>query len=97
MAQHIKDNDIEPVLAVPVSKVMWALVFVVIYLAYVVLGFTDHVEKIIVERAEKLYEVIDHEMDDANDNYEASLDMIIKGSCPDAIKVFKATHICERR
>tara|TARA_Y100001951_G_C11217701_1_gene226825 strand:+ start:111 stop:395 length:285 start_codon:yes stop_codon:yes gene_type:complete len=94
MAEKVND---EPVLAVPVSKVMWVLVIVIIYLAYAVLGFTDHVEKVITARAEKLYEVVDHEMDDTNDNYEASLDIIIKGSCSDALKVFKASHICERR
>tara|TARA_Y100000310_G_scaffold27965_1_gene26588 strand:- start:442 stop:726 length:285 start_codon:yes stop_codon:yes gene_type:complete len=94
MAEKVND---EPVLAVPVSKVMWVLVIVIIYLAYVVLGFTDHVEKVIVKRAEKLYEVVDHEMDDANDNYEKSLDIIIQGKCSDALKVFKASHICERR
>ena len=55
MAEEVRDNGREPVLAVPVSKVVWALVAVIIYLAYVVLGFTDHVEKVIVERAEKLY------------------------------------------
>ena len=87
----------EPVLSVPVGKVIWVLVAVIIYLSYVVLGFTDHVERIISERAEKLYEVVDHEMDDTNDNYEESLDIIIHGKCSDALKVFKASHICERR
>ena len=87
----------EPVLSVPVGKVIWVLVGVIIYLSYVVLGFTDHVERIITERAEKLYEVVDHEMDDTNDNYEESLDIIIQGKCSDALKVFKASHICERR
>ena len=87
----------EPVLSVPVGKVIWVLVAVIIYLSYVVLGFTDHVERIITERAEKLYEVVDHEMDDTNDNYEESLDIIVQGKCSDALKVFKASHICERR
>ena len=87
----------EPVLSIPVGKVIWVLVAVIIYLSYVVLGFTDHVERIITERAEKLYEVVDHEMDDTNDNYEESLDIIIHGKCSDALKVFKASHICERR
>ena len=87
----------EPVLSVPVGKVIWVLVGVIVYLSYVVLGFTDHVERIITERAEKLYEVVDHEMDDTNDNYEESLDIIVQGKCSDALKVFKASHICERR
>mgnify|MGYP003138611316 CR=1 FL=1 len=87
----------EPVLSVPVNKVIWVLVFVVIYLSYIVLGFSDHVEKIIVKRAEKLYEVIGHEMRGTNSNYKSSLDEIIQGKCSDALKVFKASHICERR
>ncbi len=87
----------EPVLSVPVGKVIWVLVGVIVYLSYVVLGFTDHIERIITERAEKLYEVVDHEMDDTNDNYEESLDIIVQGKCSDALKVFKASHICERR
>ena len=74
---EIKDNGTEPVLAVPVSKVVWVLVIVIIYLSYVVLGFEDHIEKIITERAEKLYEIVDHEMDDTNDNYEETLHLIL--------------------
>ena len=87
----------EPVLSVPVNKVIWVLVFVVIYLAYVVLGFSDHVEKIVVTRAEKLLEIVDGELDDTNDLFEKSLDIVIQGKCTDALKVFKASHICERR
>ena len=87
----------EPVLSVPVNKVIWVLVFVVIYLSYIVLGFSDHVEKIVVARAEKLLEIVDGELDDTNDLFEKSLDIVIQGKCTDALKVFKAAHICERR
>ena len=85
----IKDNGEEPVLAVPVSKVMWVLVGVIIYLSYVVLGFTDHIDKIIVERAEKLYEIVDHEMDDTNDNYEETLHLILQSECEEAVVKYK--------
>ena len=85
----IKDNGEEPVLAVPVSKVMWVLVIVIIYLAYAVLGFTDHVEKVIVDRAEKLYQVVDHEMDDTNDNYEETLQLILQSECEEALVRYK--------
>ena len=86
MAEKVNN---EPVLAVPVSKVMWVLVAVVIYLAYVVLGFTDHVEKIIVNRAEKLYSVIDSEMDDTNDNYEETLHLLLQSECEEALVKYK--------
>ncbi len=86
MAEKVND---EPVLAVPVSKVMWVLVIVIIYLSYVVLGFTDHVERVIVERAEKLYEVVDHEMDDTNDNYEETLHLILQSECEEALVKYK--------
>ena len=86
MAEKIND---EPVLAVPVSKVMWVLVIVIIYLAYAVLGFTDHVERVIVDRAEKLYQVVDHEMDDTNDNYEETLQLILQSESEDALVRYK--------
>ena len=86
MAEKVNN---EPVLAVPVSKVMWVLVAVVIYLAYVVLGFSDHVEKIIVNRAEKLYSVIDAEMDDTNDNYEETLHLLLQSECEEALVKYK--------
>ena len=89
MAQQVKDNGIEPVLAIPASKAMWLLIVVVVFLAYHVMGFTDHVEKVIVQRAEKLYEIIDHEMDDANDNYEESLQLILQDKCEEAIVKYK--------
>ena len=86
MAEKVND---EPVLAVPVSKVMWVLVIVIIYLAYVVLGFSDHVERVIVERAEKLYQIVDHEMDDTNDNYEETLHLILQSECEEALVKYK--------
>ena len=85
--QHI--NGDEPVLAVKVTKIIWLLVFVTSFLCWVVLGFADHVEKIIVARAEKLYEIIDHEMDDANDNYEESLQLILQDKCAKALVKYK--------
>ena len=86
---EIKDNGTEPVLAVPVSKVVWVLVIVIIYLSYVVLGFEDHIEKIITERAEKLYEIVDHQMDDTNVNYEETLHLILQSECEEALVKYK--------
>ena len=86
MAKRLND---EPVLAVPVSKVMWVLVAVIIYLSYVVLWFTDHIEKIIVGRAEKLFQIVDHEMDDTNDNYEETLHLILQSECEEALVKYK--------
>ena len=86
MAEKVNN---EPVLAVPVSKVVWVLVIVIVYLSYVVLGFSDHVERIIVERAEKLYQIVDHEMDDTNDNYEETLQLILQSECEEALVKYK--------
>ena len=86
MAEKVNN---EPVLAVPVSKVVWVLVIVIVYLSYVVLGFSDHVERIIVERAEKLYQIVDHEMDDTNDNYEETLQLILQSKCQEALVKYK--------
>ena len=97
MAQEIKDNGTEPVLAIAVTKVMWLMVLVIIYLAYVVLGFSDHVEKIVVGRAEKLLEIVDKELDDTNDAFEHSLEVILQGRCAEALSEFKAKHLCQKR
>ena len=97
MAQEIKDNGTEPVLAIAVTKVMWLMVIVIVYLAYVVLGFSDHVEKIVVGRAEKLLEIVDKELDDTNDAYEHSLEIILQGRCTEALREFKSKHLCQNR
>ena len=34
----------------------------------------------------EIAEIIDHEMDDTNDNYEASFGLLLSGQCSDAYK-----------
>ena len=91
MAEQVKDNGTEPVLAIPASKAMWLLIAVVVFLAYQVMGFTDHVEKVVISRAEKLYSVVDGEMDDVSDNYEESIQLILQNKCEEALIKYKET------
>ena len=76
--ETIHTNGNEPVLAVRVTKILWILCIINTFLAWSVLGFTDHVESIVVARAEKLLEIVDHEMDDTNDNYEKSFNLLLQ-------------------
>ncbi len=94
---ELKENGTEPVLAVKVTKIIWILVFTTAFLTWSVLRFEDHITGLVQQEIQAMADKVDHEMDDVNDNYEASLDIIIKGKCSDALKVFKASHICERR
>ena len=94
---ELKENGTEPVLAVKVTKIIWILVFTTAFLTWSVLRFEDHITGLVQQESQAMADKVDHEMDDVNDNYEASLDIIIKGKCSDALKVFKASHICERR
>ena len=94
---ELEENGTEPVLAVKVSKIIWILVFTTAFLTWSVLRFEDHITGLVQQEIQAMADKVDHEMDDVNDNYEASLDLIIKGKCSDALKVFKAAHICERR
>ena len=79
MAEQHQD---EPVLALKVTKVIWILVAVIIFLSYTVLGFTEQIEHVIHEQSMKLLSTIDHELDDTNDLYETSLDLLLKNNCP---------------
>ena len=94
---ELKENGTDPVLAVKVTKIIWILVFTTAFLTWSVLRFEDHITGLVQQEIQAMADKVDHEMDDVNDNYEASLDIIIKGKCSDALKVFKASHICERR
>ena len=49
-------------------------------------SFEDSVETVITERMLEVAEIIDHEMDDTNDNYEASFGLLLSGQCSDAYK-----------
>ena len=79
----------DPTLSVKLTKVIWILVFAVIFLAWAVLGFEAAVERMILKEAKTLFDVVDHEMDDANDNYEQSLQLILQNECAEAIKNYQ--------
>ena len=46
----------------------------------------DSVETVVTARMLEIAEIIDHEMDDTNDNYEASFSLLLKNQCSDAYK-----------
>ena len=93
----VDHNGEEPVMAVKLTKILWILIAVIIFLTYELIQFEGHVDEIVTKRIQEVKEVVDHEMDDVSDNYNESLDLIIKGKCSDALKVFSASHICQRR
>ena len=94
---ELKENGTQPVLPDKVTKIICILVLTTAFLTWSVLRFEDHITGLVQQEIQAMADKVDHEMDDVNDNYEASLDIIIKGKCSDALKVFKASHICERR
>ena len=83
MAEQHQD---EPVLALKVTKVIWILVAVVIFLAYTVLGFTEKIEHVLHKSSMDSISTVDKELDDTNDLYESSLDLILKNNCPLAVE-----------
>mgnify|MGYP003152270623 CR=1 FL=1 len=93
----IDQNGEEPVLALKVTRIIWFLIAAILFMGWELIQFEGHVERIVTERIQEVKDVVDHEMDDVSDNYNESLDLIIQGKCSDALKVFKASHICERR
>ena len=93
---NIHEEEIEPVLAVKQTRVIWLLVFAILWLSYQMGTMIDRIDNLLVERATALSEIIDHEMDDMNDNYEESLGLIIAGKCDEgAAKAYK--NKCEAR
>ena len=86
MAEENENAHVEPVLAVKLTRAIWVLVFAVLWLGYMITSFEDSVETVITERMLEVAEIIDHEMDDTNDNYEASFSLLIGGQCSDAYK-----------
>ena len=94
---ELKENGTEPVLAVRVTKIIWILVFTTAFLAWAVLRFEDHITGLVQQEIQAMADKVDHEMDDVSDNYNEAIDMVIAGKCSDALKVFKASHICQRR
>jgi hypothetical protein len=86
MAETNENSHIEPVLAVKLTKAIWVLVFAVLWLGYMITSFEDSVESVVTARMMEIAEIIDHEMDDTNDNYEASFSLLLKNQCSDAYK-----------
>ena len=86
MAEINENPHVEPVLAVKLTRAIWVLVFAVLWLGYMITSFEDSVETVITERMLEVAEIIDHEMDDTNDNYEASFGLLLSGQCSDAYK-----------
>ena len=93
---NIHEEEIEPVLAVKQTRVIWLLVFAVLWLSYQMGSIVDSIDNLLMQRAMELSEIIDHEMDDMNDNYEESLGLIIAGKCDEgAVIAYK--NKCEVR
>ena len=86
MAEIKENGHLEPVLAVKLTKAIWVLVFAILWLGYMMMSFEDSVETVITERMLEIAEIIDHEMDDTNDNYEASFGLLLGNQCSDAYK-----------
>lgn len=86
MAEIKENGHLEPVLAVKLTRAIWLLVFAILWLGYMVTSFEDSVETVITARMLEIAEIIDHEMDDTNDNYEASFGLLLSGQCSDAYK-----------
>ena len=80
------DEKLEPVLAVKLTRAIWLMVFAIMWLGYMRTGFENSVETIVTARMMEIAEIIDHEMDDTNDNYEASFGLLLKNQCSDAYK-----------
>ena len=80
------EEKLEPVLAVKLTRAIWLMVFAIMWLGYMITGFEHSVETIVTARMMEIAEIIDHEMDDTNDNYEASFGLLLKNQCSDAYK-----------
>ena len=80
------EEKLEPVLAVKLTRAIWLMVFAILWLGYMITSFEDSVETVITTRMMEIAEIIDHEMDDVNDNYEASFGLLLKNQCSDAYK-----------
>lgn len=87
------EEEIEPVLAVKQTRVIWILVFAILFLSWQVSSIANHVDLVIQKRLSEaamqiqvLADIVDHELDDTNDNYEASLSILMKGQCGEAYR-----------
>ena len=93
---NIHEEEIEPVLAVKQTRVIWLLVFAILWLSYQMGTMIDQIDQLLMHRAMSLSEIIDHEMDDMNDNYEESLGLILAGKCGEAANLAYKNK-CEAR
>ena len=90
---NIHEDEIEPVLAVKQTRVIWILVAAVIWLSYQVGSIPDTIDRVVHKRLgeaafqiQQLADIVDHELDDTNDNYEASLSILLKNQCGEAYR-----------
>jgi len=80
----------EPAMVVKQSKILWILVAAIIWLGYQVGQLPLMIEKILHREFMKTQTIVDNEMDDANDNYEESLNLILQGK--GAEEILRAFH-----
>tara|TARA_B100001564_G_C20342742_1_gene535308 strand:+ start:349 stop:672 length:324 start_codon:yes stop_codon:yes gene_type:complete len=80
----------EPAMVVKQSKILWILVFAILWLAYTVSQVPLMIEKILHREHMNIQKTVDHEMDDANDNYEQSLNLILQAK--GAEEILRAFH-----
>ena len=89
----VHEEEIEPVLAVKQTRVIWILVFAILLLSWQVSSIANHVDLVIQKRLSEaamqiqvLADIVDHELDDTNDNYESSLSILMKSQCGEAYR-----------
>ena len=80
-------------MAVKQTRVIWILVFAILLLSWQVSSIANHVDLVIQKRLSEaamqiqvLADIVDHELDDTNDNYESSLSILMKGQCGEAYR-----------
>jgi len=79
MAQQKDVDNHEPAIMVRQSKVLWILVFAILWLGYSLQTLPLMIEDILHKEHKELKTIVDHELDDANDNYEESLNLLLQG------------------
>jgi len=78
MAQQKDADNHEPAIMVRQSKVLWILVFAILWLGYSLQTLPLMIEDILHKEHKELKTIVDHELDDANDNYEESLNLLLQ-------------------
>mgnify|MGYP003682370983 CR=1 FL=1 len=77
MAEATDNHD--AAIVVKQSKILWILVFAIIWLAYSVGQVPLMIEKILHRESMTLQKIVDRRYDDANDNYKESLNLLLQG------------------